>query len=113
MLETWSPTQKDNEQATPVNHEESDVVNNVSNNIPYNVDDYANADEVPILENYEVYVDFTPINDVVVSKKTAKKSKKKKGVLIAKRIPSKKTPTPAKIKKTPKKKEDTGKRINL
>lgn len=105
MLEIEFPTQKEDEKLAPDNHEVKDDVNNVSNNIDENVDNSVNFDEDHVPENAE------PINDTVVSKKSAKKSKmkagKKKAALKAKRNPSKKTLSISKAKNMFKKKEYT------
>lgn len=60
-----------------VNHEVNDDVNNVNNKIYNNVNESSNYDEASISENCEVHVDSILVNDVVVSKKYANKSKKK------------------------------------
>lgn len=51
-------------------------MNNVSTKTNENVDEYINIDKVLILDNNEVHIDFSPVNDVVVSKNFARKSKK-------------------------------------
>lgn len=110
MLETGSPTQKEDEQITPIYHEVNNDVKNVTYNIDDNFDNSTNFNEDLVPKNNEGYIIVELVIDVIVSKKSAKKSKrkaeKKKATLKAKRTPSKKTPTPSKTKKTPKRKED-------
>lgn len=114
MLNIESPTQKENEQVALVNYRVNNDVSTVSKTIYDNVDDSANNYEARVLENYEFHVDSTPTNNIVVSKKSAKKYKKKvekkKVALKANMTPSKKTHILVKTKNTPKKKDDVGKK---